>query len=138
MPSAVTNTNSTGSGACSMLSIPTAGKKLTAVDLNTVGDTAITGLPAKWIPVAVYVYDVSASLAILATVAGLFTQAGGAGSNLVSAITFTSLTGATKIVNATMAAVTDYQTATTIYFRPTVPAGSAATATVLLEYKDLT
>lgn len=111
---------------------------IAAVNLNAVADNAITGLPAKWRITKLTVTDVSTSLAAMLTVAGLFTAATGGGSNLISALVFTGLTGATKVSDATLVAQTDYRTETTIYFRPTTASGSAVTARIILEFEDLT
>lgn len=111
---------------------------LTGVNLNSVADNAITGLPAKWRLSKITVTDASTSLALLATVASLYTAAAAGGINLLSALVFTGLTGATKLIDGVPIAQTDYQTATTIFFRPTVAAGSAATARVIVQIEDLT
>lgn len=111
---------------------------LTGVNLNAVADNAIAGLPAKWRLAKVTVTDASVSLALLATVASLYTAAAAGGTNMLSALVFTGLTGATKLIDGVPIAQTDYQTATTIYFRSTVAAGSPATARVIVQIEDLT
>lgn len=113
-------------------------KVLNAVNLDDVADTEITGLPAKWIPAALYVTDTSTDLSGLATVATLRTAAAGGGDDLLSALTLTGLTAAEKIAAGTLAAVSEYQTGATAYFRVSTAAGSAATARVIFEYFDVT
>lgn len=113
------------------------GFKLAAVSLNSVADTAITGLPAKWRPVKLSAFDASTTPGALAVV-GLFTAATGGGTNLLAAFTLTGLTGATKIADGTLISITDYRTETTVYLRNTVVNGSAVTASFVLFIEDLT
>lgn len=110
---------------------------LLSVNINSTGDNIISGLPAKWKPISLIVTDASTSLALLATVADLRTSSGGGGSSLISGLVFTGLTVASKLVDATLLAVTDYYTQSSIYFRITVGAGSAATVRVIFQFEDL-
>lgn len=117
----------------------TRGKKSSSnVNLNTAADTQLTGLPAKWIPTGFIVTDVSTSLAAGNTVIQLRTASAGGGNNLISSLTLTNLTSSTKISQATLAAVTDYLTQSTIYARVSTPAGFSASARVIMTYDDLT
>lgn len=111
--------------------------KLTAVNLNSVADNAITGLPAKWRPLKLTAFDASTTPGALAVV-GLYTAATGGGTNLVSAMTLTGLSAASKITDATLISITDYRTETTVYLRNTVANGSTTTASFILFIEDLT
>lgn len=110
--------------------------KVSGVNLNSVADTAITGLPAKWRPTKLTAYDTSGT-PVLAAVA-LYTGAGATGTNLVSAMVLTGLTGASKVADATLIAITDYRTETTIYLRNVTAQGTALTASFVLFLEDLT
>jgi len=110
---------------------------VTAVNLNSVADTAITGLPAKWRPTKLTAFDASTTPGALAVV-GLFTAAAGAGTNLLAAFTLTGLTGATKIADGTLISITDYRTESTVYLRNVTANGSALTSSFCLFIEDLT
>lgn len=101
------------------------------VDLNTVGDTAITLLTGnqKWVPRRVTITNASTSLAASSATVGLYTSTGGGGTAIVTAATRTGLTAATKYVDGTIAS-SDSFTASTVYVRVGVAHGSAATCDV--------
>lgn len=113
--------------------------KSTAINLNNAGtDTAIGGLPAKYIITALRAFDASA-VPVLAT-AGLFTSTGGGGTTLAAAAALTTLTSASKYTLMTLAGgtLTDYRTEGTIYMRNVVAQGTALTARFAIEFIDLT
>lgn len=87
---------------------------------------------AKWGLARLRVYDTSTTLAVSIATLGLYTGAGGTGTNLVVLATLTSLTSATKFVDMTLAVTADYQTATSVYLRCGTAHGSAATVNAAL------
>lgn len=112
----------------------------TAINLNSAAaDVAtITGLPAKYIVRRVTAFDVSTSLAASAASLGVFTAAGGGGTAVVADGTMIALTGASKFLDRTVAASTDYLTASSLILRCGTAFGSAATVSVIIEVNDLT
>lgn len=132
-----TNKAYTATEKTKLTNIRNLGFKLTAVNLNSVSDNAITGLPAKWRPIKLSAFEASTTPGALAVV-GLYTAVTGGGTNLISAMTLTGLSAASKITDATLISITDYRTETTVYLRNTVANGSAATASFILFIEDLT
>lgn len=106
------------------------------LDLNATADNAISIPFAKWKLARVEFHDVSTTLAVSLAVVGLFTATAGGGTNLITSVV-TGLTGATVSISQTIGALTVYQTAGTIYLRPTTLHGSAATVSVTLHFDDL-
>lgn len=110
---------------------------ITTFNLNAVGGEAtFTGLPAKYLVIALRAFDASAT-PVLAT-AGLFTATGGGGTAVVSLATLTGLTAATKVSAMTVAVPADYLTASTLFLRNGTAQGTALTASFQLEVLDLT
>ena len=113
---------------------PTAYK--VSIDLNTVGDTAVT-IPngaRKWALRRTAVTNASTSLGASAAQLGVYTAAAAGGVALVAPAVLTSLTGATIISDRTNVAVST--TVSTVYVRVTVAHGSAATADIYF-YADV-
>ncbi len=110
--------------------------QVVALNINAVADNAIIGLPAKYRVSKILFHDTSATLAVSIAVIGLFTAAAGAGTNLVTSVV-TGLTSAAVMVSQTLAADTVYQTANTLYLRPTTAHGSAATINVTIFVEDV-
>ena len=111
----------------------------TLVDLNAVGDTAVSVPFAKYIIRTMTVYDASRTLAASSATIGAYTAAA-AGGNLISTpATKAGLTTAAKFLDCTIASpcTTDYQTARTIYIRVGVADGVATTCTVAFEFECL-
>lgn len=108
----------------------------TAIPLNQANtDVAtFTGLPAKYIVTAFRLYDASGT-PVLATI-GLRTAASGAGTAMVTAATVTALTSAGATLPMAVA-VTDYQSAATLYVRTVVANVAAVTVSAMLEIVEL-
>lgn len=120
----------------------------TLVDLNTVGDTAVTVPCNKFIVRRMTVYDASTSLGSSSATIGAYTAAAAGGTAIVTPATATGLTAATKFNDRTIAASADYLKATSltqangqalsvIYIRVGVAHGSAATCSVAFELESL-
>lgn len=107
-----------------------------ALNINAIADNAVTVPFTKWKLARVEFHDASTTLATSLAVIGLFTAAAGGGTNLITSAV-TGLTAAAASVSQTLGATTAYQTATTIYLRPTTVHGSAATLDVTLHFDDL-
>jgi hypothetical protein len=82
-------------------------------------------------------HDASTSLAISLAVVGVYTAAAAGGTNLITNVV-TGLVTATDCVSQVIGSLTVYQTAATIYLRPTTAHGSAATCAVTFHFDDLT
>jgi hypothetical protein len=101
---------------------------VTGVDLNVgATDTPITMVSANYIVTSVIVTN--ASINLTTATAGVFNAAAGAGP-LAADQVLTALTASTKFLDATLGgvALTDLQTAATLYARCGTPQGAAATA----------
>ena len=101
---------------------------VTGVDLNIgATDTPITMVSANYIVTSVIVTN--ASINLTTATAGVFNAAAGAGP-LEADQVLTALTASTKFLDATLGgvALTDLQTAATLYARCGTPQGAAATA----------
>jgi hypothetical protein len=101
---------------------------VTGVDLNVgATDTPITMVSANYIVTSVIVTN--ASINLTTATAGVFNAAAGAGP-LAADQVLTALTASTKFLDATLGgvALTDLQTAATLYARCGTPQGVAATA----------
>ncbi len=112
----------------------------TGINFNTTGDTTLNvPLPTgytNYIVRNLYISGASASLS--SSKVGLFTAAGGAGTAIVAAstaVTITSTITNNSAMNFTIAnQFTLMQSANPLFFRVSTVEGSAATATVSLEY----
>ncbi len=111
--------------------------KLASANMNTTADQAITiALPTgttKYVVKDVIVANASTSLTL--AVGGIYTAASKGGNALVANTqVYSGVTGSTKLVSATLAAVagTDIVTATTLYLSLTTGQGGAATADVYI------
>jgi len=114
------------------------GLAATGINANSVGaETTITGLPAKYIIRKISFYGTSAGLTIAAF--DVRTAASGGGTALVSGYVLSALTGSTKYTDATLAsaALTDVQTASSLFVRNTIAQGSAATVSVVIEIQPI-
>lgn len=100
--------------------------------MNSTADQAIPiQKAAKYVVRRIVVTDASTSLGASAVAGGVYTAASKGGVAIVAADqAYTALTGATKILDLTIAAGADYRTAQTLYFALSVAHGSAATANV--------
>ena len=101
---------------------------VTGVNLNVgATDTSITMVSANYIVTSVIVTN--ASINLTTATAGVFNAAAGAGP-LAADQVLTALTASTKFLDATLGgvALTDLQTAATLYARCGTPQGAAATA----------
>ena len=101
---------------------------VTGVNLNVCAtDTPITMVSANYIVTSVIVTN--ASINLTTATAGVFNAAAGAGP-LAADQVLTALTASTKFLDATLGgvALTDLQTAATLYARCGTPQGAAATA----------
>ena len=101
---------------------------VTGVDLNIgATDTPITMVSANYIVTSVIVTN--ASINLTTATAGVFNAAAGVGA-LAADQVLTALTASTKFLDATLGgvALTDLQTAATLYARCGTPQGAAATA----------
>lgn len=107
--------------------------KVTALNLNqTNTDNAVTINLTKYIVRKVTVTNCSISLAANLATIGVFSSTGGGGSTLVALALVQSLTATTKFVDMTIALTADTLTATTLYVRNGVTAGTAATCDVYI------
>ncbi len=111
--------------------------KLASANMNTTADQAITiALPTgttKYVVKDVIVANASTSLTL--AVGGIYTAASKGGNALVANTqVYSGVTGSTKLVSATLAAVagTDIVTASTLYLSLTTAQGGAATADVYI------
>jgi len=100
---------------------------------NVTTDTAIPIAASKYIIKNIVAYGATTSLTTL--VGGLY-DAASKGGNVIVANTqvYTALTSATLFLDLTLAtfSTTTYETASTIYFSPSTPQGSAANVTVAI------
>jgi hypothetical protein len=104
-------------------------------NLNSTADQALTAIgtiPAKYQVTKIVVTNASVSLGALLTAGGIYTAASKGGIAVVAATQlYTSLTGATLILELTIAAAGQAAlTAALLYFALTTAAGSAATADI--------
>jgi hypothetical protein len=108
-----------------------------ALNLNSVADTAIPVPFGKWKLARCDFHDASTTLALSLAVVGLYTAAAAGGTNLITSVV-TGLIVSTDCISQTVGALTKYQTAATIYLRPTTAHGVAATCAVTLHLDDMT
>lgn len=107
----------------------------TAANLNSTADqvlTAIGTIPSKYQVTKIVVTNASVNLGALLMVGGIYTAAAKAGIAVVAnSQVYTSLTGATLILELTIAAAGQAAlTAALLYLSLTIAAGSAATADI--------
>ena len=107
-----------------------------SVNMDVAADMGTFTMPAKYRIDKITVFDASAT-PVLGTI-GVFTAATGGGTAIVTAVAPVSLTSAPKVLDLTLVDATTYKTATTLYLYNSVAQGSALTATILIEYLDLT
>lgn len=108
---------------------------VSGVNLNSAGSDNTIIIPpgvAKWGVAKLRIFDASISLVTSIATLGLYTGAGGTGTILVTPVTLTSLTSATKFADLTITVTADYQTATTVYLRNVIADGAAATCEAAL------
>lgn len=106
---------------------------LKGVNINNAGsDNAITIPPAKYIVRRVVITNASTSLAVSPATLGVFTGAGGTGTTVVTAVTLTALSSASKFVDMALAVTADTLTSSTLYIRNVLAAGGAATVDVYI------
>ena len=111
--------------------------KLLAANMNSTADQAILINSANYRLTKVVVRNVSTSLTLAA--GGIYTTTSKGGSAVVAAAqVYSGLTGATKALDLTIAAVgnTDMRTETTLYFSLTTAQGGAATADIYIYGED--
>ncbi len=114
-------------------------ESLVSINSAATDVATFTGLPSKWRLRKLTVYDASTSLSASIATLGCYTGAGATGSALVALGLITALTGATKTLDMTLAAIagTDHQTGSSLYIRCGVAHGSAATVSIAIEIEDL-
>lgn len=110
--------------------------KFSGLNINNVADNAIVGLPAKWRITRAVFYDASTTLLTSIAVIGLFTAASAGGNSLMTSVV-SGLTAANIAIDQTLLLGTTYQTASTIFLRPTTAHGSAATLSFAMTIIDL-
>lgn len=104
---------------------------LRAANMNTTADQAISIGVAKYVVRRIVVTNASANLTLAA--GGIYPAASKAGTAIVANTQlYTALTASTKTLDLTLAALTDVQTAATLYLALTTGQGSAATADLYL------
>jgi hypothetical protein len=107
--------------------------KFSSVDMNATGDQPIilrTGT-AGYLIEKIIVTNASASLSLAA--GGVYTAASKGGTAIVAAgQLYSALTGSTKLLSLTLAALTDVLTTSPIYLSLTVAQGTAATADIYM------
>lgn len=105
---------------------------LKTANMNTTADQAIAlklGGAAKYVIEKILVTNASASLSLAA--GGIYTTTAKGGTAIVAAAqVFSALTGTTKALSLTLAALTDILTGSTIYLSLTVAQGGAATVDI--------
>ncbi len=111
-------------------------RTLRAVNLNNAGVDAATAvrLPSNYRVRKVTVTN--ASISLTTATFSLRTAAAGAGTAIVSAAGLAALTTNAKVTEPAIA-VTDRQSATTLYLRNDTAQGAAATADFIIEFEDL-
>jgi hypothetical protein len=108
------------------------------LDLNAAAPidlTTVTVPSSLYVPVACYVYGPTANLS--SATLGLYTAAGAGGTAIVAPTLLANLTGTRKFQSLAIAALTDVIIATTLYPRLTVASGVAGTASLVLQFLDL-
>lgn len=112
---------------------------LMGANMNVDTDQAIPLTLTKsgiWIPSEIIVKGASVSLSLAA--GGIYTGAGKTGTAIVAAAqVYSALTGSTKFLRLTLAALADYLTATQLFLSLTVAQGSAATADIYVHGREL-
>lgn len=109
-----------------------------SINLNAAAPIDLTAIPIpsnRYIPVRCFVYNPTANLA--AATLGLYTAAGAGGTAVVAPVLLASLTAVGKFQALSIAALTDVITDSTLYPRLTVASGVAGTASLVLEFQDL-
>ncbi len=110
--------------------------KLIGANMNSTADQAIPLNSTNYIIRRIVVTNASASLTL--AVGGVYTGASKSGTAIVSAVqAYSGLTGATKTLDLTLAALTTILTGAQIYFALTTGLGSAATADIYVFGDDL-
>lgn len=105
--------------------------KLTALNLNQANtDNPVTVPFSKYVVRRMSVTNCSSTLAASLATVGLYTGAGATGTTVVTLGLLQALTASTKYVDMTLALTTDVLTASTLYIRNGVTAGSAITCDV--------
>lgn len=110
------------------------------VNLNSANTDHAIPVPsayARYIVRRVTITNASTSLAVSLATVGVFTSSGGGGTTVVTAAVVTSLTGASKFTDMTVAASTDTLTSATLYVRTGIANGSAATADAYIELQPI-
>lgn len=104
-------------------------------------DAASIALPpqvTRWIPTRTTFRAATAAGTLAGASVGVFTQAAGAGTTIVTAAAITSLTAANKMQTMTTIAVTDGITDTNIFIRQTADSANAGTLDIVIDCIDLT
>lgn len=96
------------------------------------GSLAVPNLP-RWKPGRMWVVAKTAAGTLAASVLVLRTAAAGGGTALTAALTTTALTAADKFQDFTAAALTDIQTAASVFVRQTTNSANAGVADVYVE-----
>jgi hypothetical protein len=118
------------------------------VDLNAVADTFVPVPFATYIVRRMTIYGASTTLAGSAATIGAYTATAAGGTAIVTPATAVALTAATKFLDRTIAATTDYLTPTAytpaggqtqygLFIRVGVVHGAAATCKVVFELEGL-
>lgn len=101
--------------------------------MNSTGDQQIPISAGRY--VVRFITAQNASISLTTAVGGIYTATAKGGSAIVANTqVYSALTGATKIVNLTLAAVagTDVRTESLLYLSLTTPQGAAATADIFV------
>lgn len=102
---------------------------LRSANMNSTADQAIPIAASKYVVRRIVVTNTSLSLTL--AVGGVYTGAGKTGTTVVANTQlFSALSGATKVLDATVIALTDVLTASSLFLSLTTAQGSAATADI--------
>jgi hypothetical protein len=112
---------------------------LVGANMNSTADQTIPLALTKsgiWIPSEIIVKGASTSLSLAA--GGIYSAASKGGTAIVAAgQLYSALTGTTKFLRLTLAALTDYLTATQLFLSLTVAQGGAGTASFYVYEREL-
>lgn len=107
--------------------------RIVGANMNSTGDQQIPIAAGRY--VVRFITAQNPSISLTTAVGGIYTATAKGGSALVANTqVYSALTGATKIVNLTLAAVasTDARTESLLYLSLTTPQGAAATADIFV------
>ncbi len=117
---------------------------LRGVTVGTSGsaaDRASVALPVgitRWRLLRTIIRVVTASGTLALGTVGIYTQAAAGGTTIVTAAALVTLTATNKVVDSTIAAITDGITDTNVFVRQTIDSANAGTIDVFIDCQDLT